>query len=240
MQFPDNFPFKYVLILAIAIVAVGGVGYGVMMGNQPNTHTLQVAQPAQNDTMLNESEMMDNFANGTDNQNTKINEVSDNQGNIDDQGTLGLLTVLKHVPKNNKISKPINKPIIKPKPPVHQPNNGNQTTNNNMDNSSQDVNSGVDNNTDIDNSDVNSGNNESNTDNNNSEIDSGDNNNNTNPDNSTVNTDENNDNNSEDFDDGQQHESDYDPLDPGNSYNPDVDYGDDDSSDEGGDSSIFE
>lgn len=84
MQFPDNFPFKYVLILAIAIIAVGGVGYGVMMGNQPNTHVLQVAQPVQNDTELNESEMMDNLANGTDNQNAKINEASDNRGNIDD------------------------------------------------------------------------------------------------------------------------------------------------------------
>ena len=39
-----------------------------MMGNQPNTHALQVAQPVQNDTELNESEMMDNLANGTDNQ----------------------------------------------------------------------------------------------------------------------------------------------------------------------------
>ncbi|OEC84353.1 MULTISPECIES: hypothetical protein [Methanobacterium] len=242
MQFPDNFPFKYVLILAIAIVTVGGVGYGVMMGNQPNTHTLQVAQPVHNGTVLKDSEKMNNLTNGTDNQNAKINEASDNQGYIDDQCTLGLITSLKKAPKNNKMSKPINKPVIKPKPPV-QPNKGNQTTNNtNGNNSNQDVNSGADdNNTDNDNSNVNSGNNDNSTENNNSEIDSGDSNNNTgNNDNSTVDPSENNDNTGEDLDDGQQHESDYDPLEPGTGYNPDEDYSDDGLTDEGGDGSIFE
>ena len=235
MQFPDNFPFKYVLILAIAIVAVGGVGYGVIMGNQPNTHTLQVAQPVHNDTVLKDSEKMNNLANGTDDQNSKINEASDKQG------TLGLLTTLKHAPKNHMISNTINKPVIKPKPPVQQPNSSNQTNNWNSDNdNSQDVNPVDNNNTDIDDSNANSGDNDNSTDNNNSSIDSGDNNNNSSNDNSTVNSGENDDNMGENLDDGQQHEGDYDPLNPGTGYNPDEDYSDDGSTDEGGDGSIFE
>ena len=47
--------------------------------------------------------------------NARINETSDNQDNTDDQGTLGILTALKHASKNNKISKQINKPNYKTK-----------------------------------------------------------------------------------------------------------------------------
>lgn len=143
MKLPENFPLKYALIIAIALVAVGGVGYGVMMGNQSTTP--QVVQPVQDEQVLNDSAMMDNLANGTDDQNAQVNKVSDETGDVSDYSDMALTTALKHVKTAKKpvVAPKINKPVVIIQPPAQTPAQNNNNNNQQVDNGNNNNNNGT-------------------------------------------------------------------------------------------------
>lgn len=129
MKLPENFPVKPVLIALIAAIFIIGAGFAVL-GNS-ETQAPQVTQPAQ-EQGLDESQMMNNLENGSDEQNAALNDNSDTSDlEQENQGTVQLTKALKSkfkktpapkaLPLNIPVNTPAQPPIIPPTPPVTPP-----------------------------------------------------------------------------------------------------------------------
>ncbi|MGB9979672.1 hypothetical protein [Methanobacterium sp.] len=125
MQLPIAKP---VLIAIVAIIAVIGVGAGVMMGTQNQANMIQPV-PSQTQDQLNDSEMMENL-------NKSPEELSDDQKGY--QGTEDISSEYQGPELTQALNIVKTHPAhpIKPKPPV-KPNNPPANNDNNDDDDDQ-------------------------------------------------------------------------------------------------------
>lgn len=79
MKIPENLNIKFIMVFAVALIAASALVYGFV--DQPAAEGSSYV-PAGNDTLMNESQMLNNLANGSDAQNVGVNSVSDQQGEV--------------------------------------------------------------------------------------------------------------------------------------------------------------
>ena len=113
-KIPENFPVKPALIILVAVIFIVGAGFAILGNN--NTQAPQVSQPttSEQSNLMNDSEMMDNLENGTDEENELINDNEDTsdlyENSYGNTGTVQLTKTLTKLPKAVTSAKYINQP----------------------------------------------------------------------------------------------------------------------------------